>query len=251
MSQDVSGFRETVTTSAEARGRFVKQSSEPAMYGDAWLRVEPLERGKGFEFVNALAEGIIPPEYIQAVEAGVREEMRNGVLQSHPMTDLRVTLFDGSSHPVDSSWQAFMVAGAIGFHEAALQAHPIVLESFRETITASAEARGSHIHQASGPGNYGVVWLRVEPLARGQGFEFVNALDAGVIPERFIWSVEQGVREAVADGGPAGYLLVDLRVTLFNGAYHEVDSREMDFKIAAARALKAAVEQAQPILLAL
>jgi elongation factor G len=91
----------------------------------------------------------------------------------------------------------------------------------------------------------------VEPLARGQGFEFVNALEAGVIPERFIRSVEQGVQETVASGGPAGYLLVDLRVTLFKGAYHEVDSRDLDFKIAAAMALKAAVEQAQPILLAL
>jgi|ERR1051326_5187536 elongation factor G len=122
---------------------------------------------------------------------------------------------------------------------------------FRETITTSAEARGRYVKQSSGPGIYGDVWLRVEPLARGQGFEFVNALVKGVLPDEFIPPVEEGVREAMAEGGPAGYPLVDLRVTLFNGSYHEVDSRVYDFKKAGSLALKAAVAQAHPIVLEL
>ncbi len=122
---------------------------------------------------------------------------------------------------------------------------------FRETITTSAEARGRYVRQSSGPGIYGIVWLRVEPLERGKGFEFVNALTKGVIPDEFIRPVEEGVREAMASGGPAGFLLVDMRVTLFNGSFHEVDSHARDFKQAGVLALKAAVEKAHPILLEL
>src|SRR5262249_14601064 len=128
MHEDQAGFRETITTSAEARGRCVRQWTEPALYGDVWLRIEPLERGQGFEFVNALAEGIIPDEYIKPIEEGVREAMEAGILAGYPMTDLRVTLFNGSYHEVDSSARAFKMAGSIGFKEAARKAHPIVLE---------------------------------------------------------------------------------------------------------------------------
>ena len=128
MSKEQTGFRETITTSAEAHCRYIRQSSEPAMYADVWLRVEPLEQGKGFEFANLVTEDVIPLEYSKSVEEGVREAMANGVLQGYPMTDLRLTLFNGSSHPVDSWSEPFKRAGAIGFKEAASKAHPIVLE---------------------------------------------------------------------------------------------------------------------------
>jgi elongation factor G len=128
MQERQPGFRETITTSAEARGRYVRQSSEPAAYGDVWLRVEPLKCGSGFEFVNALAEDVIPPEYIESVEGGVREVMADGMLQGYPMTDLRVTLFGGSYHEVDSSARAFKMAGSMGFKEAVRLARPIVLK---------------------------------------------------------------------------------------------------------------------------
>ena len=128
MHEDQRGFRETITTSAEAEGRFVRQTSGNNLYGIVWLKVEPLERGRGFEFVNALAEGILPQEYIKPIEEGVREGMENGVVRGYPMTDLRVTLFNGSYHEVDSRAMAFKVAGAIGLKEAVRKAHPIVLE---------------------------------------------------------------------------------------------------------------------------
>ncbi|HLW02846.1 MAG TPA: hypothetical protein VKT82_29590 [Ktedonobacterales bacterium] len=121
-------MRETITITAEARGRYVKQMSEPPIYGDVWLRVEPLERGKGFEFVNAVAEAVIPQEYIKPIEEGIREALENGVLQGHPMTDLRVTLFGGSYHEVDSSARAFKKAGAMALKAAVEQAHPLVFE---------------------------------------------------------------------------------------------------------------------------
>ncbi len=123
------------------------------------------------------------------------------------------------------------------------------LENIRETITTSAEARGRYVKQTAGPGIYGDVWLRVEPLERGKGFAFVNALAAGVLPDEFMQAAEQGVQKALESGGPAGYPLTDLRVTLFNGSFHEVDSSERAFIMAAAMALQAAVEQAQPIVL--
>jgi elongation factor G len=128
MYEDQGALRETITTSAEARGRNVHWPSEPPIYGDVRLRVEPLERGKGFEFVNGLAEGIIPQEYIEPIEEGVREAMEQGVLKGYPLTDLRVTLFDGSYHEVDSSARAFKKAGAMALKTAVEKANPMVLE---------------------------------------------------------------------------------------------------------------------------
>jgi len=128
MQGEWAGFRETITTSAEAEGRFIRQSGGRNQYAVVWLKIEPLERGKGIEFVNALAEGVLPQEYIKSVEEGVRESLEQGILRGYPMTDLRVTLLDGSYHKVDSSAMAFKTAGSIGFKEAARRAHPIVLE---------------------------------------------------------------------------------------------------------------------------
>jgi elongation factor G len=121
--------------------------------------------------------------------------------------------------------------------------------AYRETITQSIQAEGRFVRQTGGRGQYGHVWLRVEPLPRGSGFEFVNEIVGGVVPREFIPAVEAGIREAMETGVLAGYPIIDLRAVLYDGSYHEVDSSEMAFKIAGSMALKAAVQRAGPILL--
>ncbi|HPD55396.1 MAG: elongation factor G [Candidatus Paceibacterota bacterium] len=121
--------------------------------------------------------------------------------------------------------------------------------AYKETIKSTAEAEGKYIRQSGGRGQYGHVWLRVEPLERGKNFEFVDEIRSGAIPQEFIPAVEKGVREAVQKGVLAGYPLQDIRVTLFDGSFHEVDSSEFAFKIAASMALQEAVKKANPILL--
>jgi len=121
--------------------------------------------------------------------------------------------------------------------------------AFRETVAREAIAEGRYIRQTGGRGQYGHVWLKVEPLPRGAGFEFVNQITGGVIPSEFIPAVEKGVREAMDSGVLAGYPVVDVRVTLFDGSYHEVDSSELAFKLAAEIAFKEACKQAGMILL--
>lgn len=121
--------------------------------------------------------------------------------------------------------------------------------AYKETVTRSVQSEGRFVRQTGGRGQYGHVWLEVEPLPRGGGREFVNRIVGGAIPKEFIPAVETGVRNAMESGGRHGYPLVDLRVTLFDGSYHEVDSSEMAFQIAGSMALKAGVEKAGPILL--
>lgn len=121
--------------------------------------------------------------------------------------------------------------------------------AYKETVKAEAQAEGKYIRQSGGRGQYGHVWLRVEPLERGKGFEFVDAIKSGVIPNEFIPAVEKGIREALDKGVIAGYPLVDLKVTLYDGSYHDVDSSEIAFKIAAAMALQEGVKRSKPILL--
>ncbi|MCJ7662639.1 MAG: elongation factor G [Desulfobacterales bacterium] len=121
-------YRETITTAIEGAGRFIKQSGGRGQYGHVVLRLEPLEPGKGYEFVNKIIGGAIPREYIPSVGRGVQEAMQRGVLAGYPVTDIRVTLLDGSYHEVDSSDMAFKIAASIGFKELASQARPIALE---------------------------------------------------------------------------------------------------------------------------
>ncbi|MGB9607519.1 MAG: elongation factor G, partial [bacterium] len=120
---------------------------------------------------------------------------------------------------------------------------------YRETIRRSASSEGKYIRQTGGHGQYGVVYLTVEPMERGSGFEFVNKIVGGAIPRQYIPSVEKGVQKALSEGVLAGYPVVDVRVTLYDGKYHEVDSSDMAFQIAAAIAFKNAVQQADPVLL--
>jgi elongation factor G len=121
-------YKETVKGKAKAEGKYIKQTGGRGQYGDAWLEVEALPRGKGFEFVNNIVGGVIPKNYIPSVEKGVVEAMKKGVAAGYPVVDLKVTLFDGKYHPVDSSDIAFQIAGSMGFRKAMEEARPVILE---------------------------------------------------------------------------------------------------------------------------
>jgi elongation factor G len=121
-------YKETIRTPARAEGKYIRQTGGRGQYGHVWLDVEPLERGQGFEFVNKIVGGVIPKEFIPAVEAGVREALDRGVLAGYPVVDVRVTLFDGSYHEVDSSEIAFKLAAGYAFTEAAQKGDPVLLE---------------------------------------------------------------------------------------------------------------------------
>jgi len=121
-------YRETVKSVAEAEGKYIRQSGGRGQYGHVWLKIEPLEKGTGFEFVDSIKGGVIPQEFIPAVEKGVREAITKGVVAGYPVTDVKVTLYDGSFHDVDSSEIAFKIASAMAFSEAARRAKPVLLE---------------------------------------------------------------------------------------------------------------------------
>ncbi len=121
-------YRETVTKVVEQEGKFVKQSGGRGQYGHVKLKIEPMEQGFGYEFVNEITGGVIPKEFIGPVDKGVQEQMANGVLAGYPVVDCRVTLYDGSFHEVDSNEMAFKVAGSMAFREGARRADPVVLE---------------------------------------------------------------------------------------------------------------------------
>jgi len=120
---------------------------------------------------------------------------------------------------------------------------------YRETITKKAEAQGKYKRQSGGRGQYGDAWLRLEPQGRGEGFQFENKIVGGVVPSKYIPSVEKGVVEAMHEGGLAGYKVVDVKVTIYYGSFHEVDSSDMAFKIAGSMGFKNATSQAGPVLL--
>lgn len=121
-------YRETVTKPVEQEGKFVRQTGGHGQYGHVWIRLEPQESGKGYEFVDAIRGGSIPREYIQPVNQGIQDAMQSGVLAGYPVVDFKVTLFDGSYHEVDSSEMAFKIAGSIAFKEACRKAQPVLLE---------------------------------------------------------------------------------------------------------------------------
>jgi elongation factor G len=140
---------------------------------------------------------------------------------------------------VDRMLREFKVSASVGKPQVA----------YRETITRPARAEGRFIRQTGGRGQYGHVWLEIEPLEKGKGFEFEDRTTGGVIPREFVPAVEQGVREALESGVLAGYPLVDLKATLVDGSYHDVDSSEVAFKIAGSMALRDGVQKAGPVLL--
>jgi elongation factor G len=121
-------YKETIRSSTKVQGRFKRQSGGRGQYGDCWLEIEPLPRSGGFEFVDRIVGGVIPRNYIPSVEKGVQEAMEHGPLAGYPAVDMRVTVYDGSFHPVDSSDMAFKIAGSMGFKKGVIQADPVLLE---------------------------------------------------------------------------------------------------------------------------
>ncbi|MDR2000857.1 MAG: elongation factor G [Zoogloeaceae bacterium] len=121
-------YRETIRKSAEQEGKFVKQSGGRGQYGHVWIKLEPNEVGKGYEFVDAIKGGTVPREYIPAVDKGILETLPNGVLAGFPVVDVKVTLFDGSYHEVDSNENAFKMAGSMAFKDAMRKSAPVLLE---------------------------------------------------------------------------------------------------------------------------
>jgi len=132
-------YRETIRATVEQDTKFARQSGGRGQYGHVMIRVEPLESGKGYEFVNAIVGGAVPKEYIPAVDKGIQEAMKNGVLAGFPMVDIRVTLYDGSYHEVDSSEMAFKIAGSMALKEAAAKAKPVLLEPIMRVEVVTPE----------------------------------------------------------------------------------------------------------------
>jgi elongation factor G len=132
-------YRETIRKTVEQEGKFVRQSGGRGQYGHVWLRLEPREPGAGYEFVNAIVGGVVPREYVPAVDKGVQEQMEKGVLAGYPVVDVKVTIFDGSYHEVDSNEMAFKIAGSIGFKDGALKAGAVLLEPIMKVEVVTPE----------------------------------------------------------------------------------------------------------------
>jgi elongation factor G len=133
-------YRETIKASAQAEGKFVRQSGGRGQYGHCWLRVEPQEeKGKGYEFFDEIKGGVIPQEYIKPINMGAKEALENGVLAGYPMVDVKVTVYDGSFHEVDSSEAAFKIAGSLAVQEAVKRATPVILEPIMKVVVTVPE----------------------------------------------------------------------------------------------------------------
>ena len=176
-------YRETFRAATQARGFFKRQSGGKGQFGDVWIEFTPNEEGKGFEFENAIVGGVVPREFIPAVEKGLEESMANGVLAGYPMVDIKAKLYDGSYHDVDSSEMAFKIAGSLALKEAAKTAQPVILEPMMlVTITAPEEnlgdvmghvtARRGRVDGMEARGNTQVVRAYV-PLAEMFGYATV------------------------------------------------------------------------------
>jgi len=173
-------YKETVKKTAEAEGKYIRQSGGRGQYGHVWLRAEPNERGKGFEFINEIKGGIIPQEFILAVEKGIKEAMEKGVVAGFPLVDMQVALYDGSYHDVDSSEAAFKIAGSIALQEAAKRAGAILLEpimkvevvtpeQFLGDVTGDLSSKRAKIERMSERGMAKVVDAKV-PLSEMFGY---------------------------------------------------------------------------------
>ncbi len=132
-------YRETIRAKVEQEGKFVRQSGGRGQYGHVWITLEPSEVGKGYEFVNGIVGGSIPKEYIPAVDKGIKEATENGVLAGYPVVDVKITLFDGSYHDVDSNEMAFKIAGSMAFKEAMRNAKPVILEPIMKVEVVTPE----------------------------------------------------------------------------------------------------------------
>jgi elongation factor G len=132
-------YRETIRATVESEGKFVRQSGGRGQYGHVWLKLEPNEQGKGYEFINGIVGGSVPREFIPAVDKGIKEAVETGVMAGYPVVDVKVTLFDGSFHDVDSNELAFKIAGSIGFKEGFRRAKPVLLEPIMKVEVVTPE----------------------------------------------------------------------------------------------------------------
>lgn len=163
-------YRETIRGSVEFEGKFVRQSGGKGQFGLVVLKVEPLEEGKGYEFVDGIKGGVIPKEYVPAVNAGIQGAMKDGVVAGFPMQDIKVTLIDGKYHEVDSSEMAFKIAGSIGFKGAAKKANPVLLEPIMKVeVITPEEYLGDVMGDLSGRRGH------IEGMGQRAGAQFVNA----------------------------------------------------------------------------
>ncbi len=178
-------YREGITKTAKAQGRFVRQSGGKGQFGDCWIEVEPMERGGGYLFENKVAGGAIPKEYIPAIGEGIKEALANGIIAGYPMVDVHVSVYDGSYHEVDSSEMAFKIAGSLAIKNAVPKAGPVILEPIMKVeVTTHEDYMGSVVGDLNGrrgvlqgiedrPGNAKVITAHV-PLA--SMFGYVNTL---------------------------------------------------------------------------
>ncbi|MBI4041174.1 MAG: elongation factor G [Deltaproteobacteria bacterium] len=173
-------YRETIQSRAEAEGKFIRQTGGRGQYGHVWLKVEPQEQGKGYEFVDGIKGGVVPREYIPAVNKGIQEACENGVLAGYPVVDIRVTLYDGSFHEVDSSEIAFKIAASLGFKGAVKKAKPVLLEpimkmevvtpeEFMGDVIGDINSRRGQIETMEQRGNSKIIRSKV-PLAQMFGY---------------------------------------------------------------------------------
>jgi len=132
-------YRETIRKAVEQEGKFIRQSGGRGQYGHVWLRIEPQEIGAGYEFVNEVVGGVVPKEFIPAVDKGIQEQLKSGILAGYPVLDVKVSLFDGSYHDVDSNEMAFKIAGSMCFREGARKADPVLLEPIMKVEIATPE----------------------------------------------------------------------------------------------------------------
>jgi len=132
-------YRETIREAVEQEGRFVRQSGGRGQFGHVWLKIEPQEAGQGYEFANSIVGGVVPKEYIPAVDKGIREQLASGVLAGYPVVDVKVTLYDGSYHEVDSSEMAFKIAGSMAFKDGCRKAKPVLLEPVMKVEVVTPE----------------------------------------------------------------------------------------------------------------
>ncbi len=169
-------YRETIKKGTKAEGKYIRQTGGHGQYGHVWIEIEPQERSKGFEFYNKIKGGIIPQEYIPAVEKGIKEAMDKGVIAGYPLVDVKATLYDGSFHDVDSSESAFKIAGSIALQEAVKHADPILLEPIMKLqVVVPEKFMGDVI------GDLNSKRGRIEKMEdRGIGVNLVKMIDAQI-----------------------------------------------------------------------
>jgi len=165
-------YKETITRTAKAEGRYVRQTGGRGMYGDCYIEVQPLEAGQGFEFENKIVGGVVPREYIPAIEQGIKEAMESGIVAGFPVVDLKAIVYDGSFHPVDSNEMAFKIAGSIAFKDATEHAGPVIKEPvMRVEVTTPEGFLGDVI------GDLNSRRAQIEAMEpRGEGVQVVRAL---------------------------------------------------------------------------